>query len=252
MVNVNSVINVLVLGAALVSASAHGAVMNPIAITPESFEEDIIANAGQTALASTTAGIGEAVLFETGFNGRSDGLPVNGSFVSDLNSDISYQLQSYDANNVMMLTYASPSDSLVLQSAGKYSAVAVLGFSAFEDSNLTVILNFADDSSQQTSWSLIDWGNGGGAHTFPRLNYRTDDNSFSSGYSFYELEIAVDEINQSKLLESVTVSNSGFNNSWSSVSVFALSGTAVPEPASIALLGVVSVLGLFVRRRFLT
>lgn len=224
--------------------------LTPIAITADSFEEDLIANAGQSALASTTGGIGEAVLFEAGFNGRADGLPVTGSFASDLNSDISYQLQPYDANNVMMLTYASPSDSLVLQSAGKYSSVAVLGFSAFEDSNLTVTLHFADASSQQASWSLIDWGNGGGAYTFPRLDYRTNDNIFSTGYSFYELAIAVDEANQSKLLESVTVSNSGFNNTWSSVSVFALSGAAVPEPTSVAMLGLALALGFFFRRRF--
>lgn len=226
----------------------------PVNVTSDSFDEDIIANSGQTALASTTEGVGNAVLFENGFQSNNDGLPVGGNFVSANNSDITYQLQSYSANNAMMLTAASQTGTLTLQTPGRYSSLSLIGFCGFGDHGATVTLNFSDASSQEAAWSVTDWWNGAGskpdAYTFARVDNRNNNGPISSTiFSMYELEIAVEEANQSKLLESVTLSNTSLSGD-ESVNVFAMSGTsAVPEPVTVGFLACGLGLLMAVRRR---
>jgi len=67
------------------------------------FDFDGIANAGQTVAASTSGGLGGDGTgdnpFEQGFTGGTHGLPVGGAFTSENNTNMSYQLESYSANN---------------------------------------------------------------------------------------------------------------------------------------------------------
>jgi hypothetical protein len=64
--------------------------------------------------------------FESGLQGHTDGLPASRQLVSAVDSEVLFELQPYNTNNVLLLTGVKPSGKLVLVEPTAYNALFIL------------------------------------------------------------------------------------------------------------------------------
>jgi hypothetical protein len=190
-----------------------------------------------------------------GFEGAV-GLPVSGA-VTMTNTGDQFQLQPYGGvDSAQWSTNATSgvsngSISLTLPAgANHYSTLAFLASSGAQSSVFTanITLNFSDATSSNFSGSLNvpDWvGAGGNAANAPvnGMNYYDSHVETGASVGLTETTISLSPADQLKQLSSITFGGgNGIDN------VMAVSGTAVPEPASMAIIGI-GVASLLRRRR---
>jgi hypothetical protein len=219
---------------------------------------------------------GIAVWYENGIvvNGKTlhNGLPSGQNFTSQIINSVTgtptvFHLQPADGNNVLRMStnLGVPSATLTLTTPGQFSSLAVLASSgaAFGMGSGTLTLNFSDGThSQPVSYDASDWNIsfGNPAHValgpLGRNNAVNANISLPSGsnllldpgdtqsYVLYETDINLAALGlNGKPLASITFTPATNAPDPAAITgVFAVSGVevgvAVPEPGSLALLGV--------------
>jgi len=210
------------------------------------------------------------------------GLPTSHQFLSQGDGVTTFQLQHYtNANNVLRLSSATggiTSGTMALSQPTAFSTLAILAMSAggAHDSVGAVTLNFADGQSVTTDYAALDWFSGNIVSTTPdgnpyglalsglgRITITSSISSKSvnglpSNPGLYETVLNISHLGTDNTGDFVDASGYGALDSMtfnlaSSVStgtaasvteVFAVSGSAVPEPASLAIFAVGGGLGL--------
>ena len=105
-------------------------------------------------------GLGAASWFESGLQGYSDGFPVSRQFASALNTNILFELQPYETNNVLRLDLRAgkTSGTLRLNDPGSFAALSIAAASGSGGGTGVFFLNFTDGTSRgPLSFNAPDW-----------------------------------------------------------------------------------------------
>lgn len=186
------------------------------------FTADVIANGVGSSSASTNNDVdGVSYAFVSkDFQLTSSSTPLTYGIPADgvINSAVaatpglSYQLANFSANNSLRLAAVSDTGTLTFttpKAAFKLYMLAVSGSSPTA-TTVDVVVNFADATSQTfTGINVSDWYNGANfaIQGIGRINRTNDALESGSGTNprLYQIELAIDVANQTKLIQSVTV-----------------------------------------------
>jgi hypothetical protein len=145
------------------TVTVTNALVTPIALT--GWNADVVFENAPHPFAQAFDGYSYA-WFESGFNGYPDGLPTSRLISSAFNSNVLFQLQPYDANNVLSLPNQSASGRtgtltlVVPQTFKSLSVAAACAYGLLEENYGTMVLNFLDGSkSTVLAYRASDWWN---------------------------------------------------------------------------------------------
>jgi len=239
----------------------------PVPLTPASFNQDMVVEA--TAVNDPTAHYNNAITasmdggvaktgntwYQIGTNtaAPTTGLPGPGPVTSLANATTSYLLQPYTGNNVAMLDAASNSATLTLATPASYSALSLLTSSGNGSGTLTLGLQFVGGPALSVSGTVPspDWFNGTPIALNANGRVVASTGAFANvngnNPRLYQENVTLPAEAAGRLLQAVNISWTG-SGANTHTAIFALSGTPVPEPGSLCLLGV-GALGLLARRR---
>ena len=250
----------------------------PVALTAASFNQDMVIEAsapttGAAANITATMDAGTSkqgsTFYEQGYDpantttsaGAPTGLPASGStFVSQADPNHTFRMQSYTGNNALLLNSASPSGTLAFATPTALSAVSFLTATGNGDNGaapFSVTVNYADGAASTTiPYDLIspDWFFHGpvaydaNGRAYPNPTAATGYDNVGNGEpNLYQVDLTLPE--STDPIASLTL-NYDDASTGSQLAVFGLSGAAaaVPEPATLGLLGVAAA-GLLGRRR---
>jgi len=240
------------------ATEAHAAVLNPIGVSGFNVDAVVEANAttsgGDLTNAADPLDFGNGngwTLFEQGFNtnNTSAGMPSSGQIqVTTGSNTLNFQLGDY-GNNQGLVNNAlgvggrdgEPGErpepgTLTLNTPQALTELAILAFSVNGGGDPDLTINFTDGSSLQTTYFAPDWFNvndnvalnvGGRVKASSSGSFQ---NVGSSNPRLYYTLIELTGEDATKAIESLT-----FGKAGDSSKIFAIAG--VPEPASVALLG---------------
>ncbi len=257
----------------------------PVALTANSFNVDnVVENtanlaAGQAISSNLATTVGFVnTFYEAGLSVggvvQGGGLPTSHQFVSQADGDTTFQFQHYtNTNNALRLTSGTggnPTGTMTLATPTGFATLAILATStnAGGNSGGTVTLNFANGTSVTTDYGAPDWFAGTTNATTPDGNLYgvalggvsriSVQNSGTSGLpgnpNLYETVLNLANLGTGtgtvnvagQVLDSLTFN---INPTTATTDIFAVSGSAVPEPAPLALFGAGTVGLLLIRRR---
>jgi hypothetical protein len=152
---------------ALASGGIAHAQYNPIALTPGSYNADMVVE--QITTATLDAGTGNTgyTWYERGNSGASfainTGVPPAGStFVSESASDHSYQMApDYRANDAILIDSTVTSDTITLNSPAAFSALSFLESSGGGGVTINYTVHHADSTTETGNFTTTDWFGGG-------------------------------------------------------------------------------------------
>lgn len=140
------------------------------------------------------------------------GLPTNGIINSVVASTpgLSYIMAGYTANNSLKLSNTNDSGTLVFTTPKAAFKLYMLATTGSGSSTVTVVVNFTDNTSQTfTGVAVSDWydNTGFAIQGFGRINRNTNALESGSGTNprLYQSLLTIDPANQSKLIQSVTI-----------------------------------------------
>jgi len=191
----------------------------PVAVT--GFNNDVVAESGTSTIAvtSTDLDLSFNILYTAAFaaaNSITGGLPNNGAIA---NGARTYQLAAYNANNGLFLSAngavanTAAAGTLTLATPANFSRVSLLLFSTEGATTVSATLNFTDGTTAAGgNMTVQDWFNGGNPviSGFGRITRKAAppyivDGASSNNPRFYRFDIPIACANQSKLLQSVTI-----------------------------------------------
>jgi len=144
------------------------------------------------------------------------GLPTGGIINSVVSSTpgLSYQLAPYSSNNSLRLEGAGDNGTLVFSTPLQALTVYMLATGGSGDCTVDVDVNFTDSTSETfTGISISDWygGSNYAIQGIGRIN--TDNDNLESGFGtnprLYQIALPISAANQSKSVQSVTVTKTG-------------------------------------------
>ena len=193
--------------------------------------------------------------YETGLPNGTRGLPISRTFTSLVDGSTVFEFQPYNQNNVLQLSASTHSSGiLALATPGYYSSISILAAAANSGASQgSMVIYFADlTTSQVLSFDNSDWFNQPGAaiRGFGRLvlTSTTPEDNGASNPQLYQTTINLAGLG----LANREIIGFGFRdnstNPRESTGIFAISGTLVPEPGSIALLALGAGVLLFRKR----
>lgn len=253
------------------ASAAQAAVFAPVAVT--GFNYDVIAEQGVftgTAASILTlvnatfdGGPGQPGTTFSAVGANSDyplvGLPAGSTFFSDLNADHSFALAAANVNNAIQLSKTTAAGTLTFSTPAAYSELAFAVAGGWGGGTVAYTINYAGGTTGTGNIVVTNWSDGvvdiGGTptpvdiyHTAGRAaamttwNNQPDIVNRNERWSLFEQIVAVDS---TKSINSVDF---GFVTTGNNTpSIFAVSGSAVPEPASMAGLSLVA--GMLLRRK---
>ncbi len=244
------------------SSSAALPTSTPVSLS--GYNADIVTDANKAVRFATPDDIGTADWFEAGAiddggTSHADGL-TPGNFNSAFTNSVTgghtvFQLQPFNGSNSLLLRFPNAnSGTLSLLTPARYSNLAILaaGYNASSSGQGTVTIDFADGSqSPPLVYDAFDWGTGQSNIAIGDRGRNFDSGSDGKAFHYnkpvpfalYETDIDLLALGLSAkpisnlLFTGGTVSDQpGVPNHGPSTSIFAVSGTAVPEPCSLSLL----------------
>jgi hypothetical protein len=235
---------------ALLAATAlsTGVTASPISVS--GLNTDLVADAGNGAIGTVTNGgvisAQQWTVAETGYTGAGTlsgvGLDITADTVTTQNGTVFFV--DPDANNALV-----NDGTLTLNTPAGYSDLQFLLFMVSSDVSITV--NFSDTSSTVfTETGIGDWQNPNALNAFAASSNAEEITGVRRlgtvgqrvGINPRELSFDLSPADQLKTITSIDFDFSSNDRS----SVMAVSGTVIPEPSSLALLGLG---GLLIARR---
>lgn len=143
------------------------------------------------------------------------GLPVNEVINSAVASPsgLSYQMGSYSANNSLRLENSGDSGTLAFTTPKAVSNLYMLATGGSGNCTVDITVNFSDATTQTFSAiSINDWygGSNFAVQGIGRIKKTTDVlESNSTNPRLYQIPLAIDAANQSKTVQSITVTKTG-------------------------------------------
>jgi len=250
----------LAAGLALSSLSVSAA-NNPISIS--GWNRDIIVEAGTTVPYAGAASPFDVPnnygFYEAGLPGGTRGLPsstVGRSFASLVDGTV-FQFQPYTGNNALQLSASTSSfGTLTFTTPGRYSSLSILAAAANSGASMgNLVIHFADASvSPVLQFNNSDWffqpnpaimgfGRVGLSSTTPEDNGAGAPELYGTTLNLASLGL------NTKPIVSIDFTDLS-TDPRESTGIFAISGTLVPEPGSLALLITgAALLSVFRRRK---
>lgn len=233
----------------LIFSCSHAQTYVPISVT--GFNQDVIAEAGPSSLATTTKELDDPlasnkIMYSQSFAAFASiggGLPDNGTLSS---GGAFYQLEPYSSNNAMFV-YRGETKNLDVLLPDRYSKLRVLCFATEANgiggALVNISLSFTDGttSSYITNYTLPDWFNAttntvitgfGRCARVASAPWNAD--GLPSNPRMYYIEISLTCPDAAKNLQQVKVSNvttAGFNAPFPNVVVMGVSG--IPRSYSL-------------------
>ena len=212
----------------------NGGVLNSLTQQPlnvTGFSQDVVvernASNYQAAITrafdntSSTAGY---VFFENGYQGQTIGLPQNHTFSSAVNSAVSFTLQPYNANNVLLVPTGVNPATMTLANPGAFTELNLLTASANGPATLDIQLNFENgDSYFLPNNTFNDWftNTPGALNVNGRLAFGDGSIQPVSGFPrLFEYDIPIPAAYQNDLLSSIFF----YESNSASAGIFAVSG----------------------------
>jgi PEP-CTERM motif len=195
-------------------------------------------------------------LYQAGLAGGTRGLPAAGSFTSLLDGTTVFQFQPYTANNVLQLSASSSSSgTLTLATPGAYSSIAILAAAANSGASQgNLVIHFADATTSPTlQFNNSDWffQPNPAIMGFGRIDLgsTTPEDNGDSYPELYQTTLDLAALGlASKPIASISFTDLS-TDPREATGIFALSGTLVPEPASVALLALGAAMTVARRRK---
>lgn len=97
--------------------------------------------------------------FESGLEGHADGLPASRRLASAANTNVLFELQPYNTNNVLLLTATKRAGNLTLAKPSAYRTLFILGAAGGGDNAATLQLHFSGggDTEVIIPCPVSDW-----------------------------------------------------------------------------------------------
>jgi hypothetical protein len=241
------------------ACSVFAGIMSPVDVT--GWDADIVIATDDQATTGATAAMdggdafgGATVYYEQGFNAGAPGTGLeSGLLQSATTSDIYFQLQSFYGNNAVY-----KGGTLTLTKAVAYDQIALIGATGNGTGNLTITFNYTTGSSQVAyvnggSGISHDWFNGGSIAYTANGRVSTVSGTFDfAGSDNPRLYESIFDVDETRLLQSVVITDNNSGSTDPRPVVMAISGEAVPEPATAGLLAGAGLLIALYRRFFST
>ena len=218
-------------------------------LTINGFNHDVIANGVGTANSSTTNDVdGASYCFKAidwKLNATSaaqtSGFPLNGTITSAATAGLTYQLQSYSANNSIRLVATDNTIVSTVTGVVKAKKLFVLATSGSTASNMECVVTFQDNTTQSFLTNNVpDWYYGTNPPPayvgFGRLSRATNTAENPSGDPrLYQIALNIAVANQNKEVKSITFTRSA--TSGGVLNIFAVSAELLgtcpsPEPVT--------------------
>lgn len=212
------------------------------------FNADVIANGIGTSASSTNNDI-DGVSYNfvsrdfqltSGSTPLTYGLPVNGLINSAVASPagLNYQLAPYSGNNALRLQNTNDSGTLVFANPLAVVNLYMLATGGSGACTVDVTVNFADTTTQIfTGLAISDWYGGANfaIQGLGRINRTNDvlENGGGTNPRLYQIPLAISVANQSKLVQSVTITKSGTGGIPNIFGFSADAYTTCPGPTNI-------------------
>lgn len=199
------------------------------------FNADVIANGVGSSMLSTSSdvdGVSFAFVSKDFKLTATDaalayGLPADGIVNSEVAATpgLMYNMASYGSNNSLKLSNQNDSGTLTFAVPKAAFRLYMLATSGSGASTVSVVVNFTDNTSQTfTGISISDWYNGSGfaIQGFGRINRTNDVLESGSGTNprLYQSLLSIDAANQTKLIQSVTVTKTSTAQGYSNIFAF--------------------------------
>lgn len=187
------------------------------------FNADVVANGVGSSLSSTNndvdgvsyAFVSRDFQLTSGSTPLTYGLPTNGLINSAVASPagLNYQLASYSGNNALRLQNLNDSGTLVFANPLAAVNLYMLATGGSGACTVNVTVNFADATSETfTNIAIADWYGGANfaIQGIGRINITNDVLETGGGTNprLYQIPLAINASNQSKPIQSVTVTKS--------------------------------------------
>jgi PEP-CTERM motif len=249
--------NLLAAGLVLSGLSVTAA-NTPISLT--GWNRDVIVEAGASLPYSGAAAPFDVPnnygFYEAGLPSGTRGLPSSRTFTSLVDGTTVFQFRPYNGNNALQLSASTSSfGTLTFATPGIYSSLSILAAAANSGASMgNLVIHFADASvSPVLQFNNSDWffQPNPAIMGFGRqdLGSTTPEDNGASYPELYPttLNLAALGLN-TKPIVSIDFTDLS-SDPRESTGIFALSGTLVPEPGSMALLATGAVLLTLLRRR---
>lgn len=239
----------LVLGAVGLFAGSFALAQNFQTMPIQSgFNEDVIANGVGSSLNSTTTILdGDSYVFvardflaTASSTPITYGVPVDGIINSVVSATpgLSYQLGNLSGSNSLRLSNTNLTGTLTFATPKAATVLYMLSTSGSAASTLSVTVNFTDGTNQQaTGIAVPDWYNGSGfaIQGLGRINRTNDDLDAAGGTNprMYQAAIAIDAANQTKLIQSVTVTKTSTSNGFPNIFAFSADAYSDCNPPTV-------------------
>lgn len=168
------------------------------------------------------------------------GLPINGLFtsVAPTPAGLTYQLAPYSGNNALRLQNTNDSGTLVFSTPLAAVNLYMLATGGSGACTVNATVNFTDATTQTfTNIAIADWygGTNFAIQGIGRINLTNNTLETGGGTNprLYQLPLAISAANQSKLVQSVTVTKVGIGGIPNVFGFSADAYTSCPGPSNI-------------------
>lgn len=231
--------------------ASYGQSYQPIPVT--GFNEDVIANGTGAASASTTMSVDNSqsgganfafhsldYLLTSTSTAVTYGLPVDGMLTSPNLSGLTFNLMPYTGSNSLRLPNQNSAGTLTFTTPVALSTLYLAASSGDGSSVISVQLNFADGTSQTvTNLPVTNWDSSAPTATPAIISNigrvkRTTGVTSTGNFKLFQISVPVEAANQSKLINSITVTKTDSGTESKIPNIFAVSGKTVSSCPSLA------------------